>query len=105
MEPAYPCYLGFGVYLIIYLLSSARQHTGPFYVELAYPGNLGFVFCLIINFLFPARRRGFLFYVELASPAIWVLEVIQLSTCILPPVDMPFHTSYVDELNYYLNNF
>ena len=58
MELVYPGYLGFGVYLIINLLSSARQHAFPFYVELASPGYLSTGGYSIINLHSPARRHN-----------------------------------------------
>ena len=66
VELASPGYMGFGVHLIINLLSPVRLRDFLFYEELASLGYLGFGVHLIINLLPHDRLHDFLFYVELA---------------------------------------
>ena len=56
MELAYTCYLGFGVYLIIYFLSSARLRAVLFNVKLASAAIWVLDFFLIINWLSSAVK-------------------------------------------------
>jgi len=71
LELAAPGYLGFGVYLIINLLSSDSLRDFLFYMELASSGYFGFgVFLVYQLAIFFARlMRAFLFYVVRASPS------------------------------------
>ena len=70
-ERASPGYLGFGVYLVIYLFSPAHLRAFVFYLELASFGYLGFGVYLIINLLSSDSLRDFLFYVDFGF---WILE-------------------------------
>ena len=67
MERAFPGYLGFGVYLVIYLLSPTHLRASLFYEIRTYPGYLDFGFYWVIYLLSWALLRAFLFYVELAA--------------------------------------
>ena len=68
MERPSPGYLGFGVYLVIYLLSPTHLRAFLFYEKRTYPGCLDFGVYWVIYLLSPASVCAFLFYLELASP-------------------------------------
>ena len=70
-ERASPGYLGFEVYLVIYLFSPAHLRAFVFYLELASFFYLGFGVYLIINLLSSDSLRDFLFYVDFG---LWILE-------------------------------
>ena len=59
VELVYPGYMGFGVHLIINLLSPDRLRDFLLYEELASLGYLGFGDHLCINLLSPACLRSF----------------------------------------------
>ena len=59
VELASSGYMGFGVHLMINMISHDRQRDFLFYVELAFPGYLDFGDHLCINLRSPACLRAF----------------------------------------------